>query len=80
LTPELGADHLATWASNATVVVTAGQSTTTKIQATGEMLRLAGLEINSAVVLRPDRTDEGVGITEAEAGRPLSVDVEMFRR
>ena len=80
LTPELGADHLATWASNATVVVTAGESTTTKIQATGEMLRLAGLEISSAVVLRPDRTDEGVGVTEAEAGRPLTVDVEMFRR
>lgn len=80
LTPELGADHLATWASNAVVVVTAGQSTTTKIQATGEMLRLAGLEINSAVVLRPDRTDEGVGVTETESGRPLSVDVEMFRR
>jgi capsular polysaccharide biosynthesis protein len=80
LTPELGADHLATWASHATVVITAGQSTTAKIQATGEMLRLAGLEIDSAVVLRPDRTDEGVGVTETEAGRPLTVDVEMFRR
>ncbi|WP_371401273.1 hypothetical protein OHA10_25395 [Kribbella sp. NBC_00662] len=80
LTPELGADHLATWASHAAVVVTAGESTTTKIQATGEMLRLAGLEIETAVVLRPDRTDEGVGVTEAEAGRPLTVDVEMFRR
>jgi hypothetical protein len=80
LTPELGAEHLATWASHAAVVVTAGQTTTTKIQATGEMLRLAGLEINTAVVLRPDRTDEGVGVTEAESGRPLTVDVEMFRR
>jgi capsular polysaccharide biosynthesis protein len=80
LTPELGADHLATWASHAAVVVTAGQSTTTRIQATGEMLRLAGLEMDTAVVLRPDRTDEGVGVTEAEAGRPRTVDVEMFRR
>jgi capsular polysaccharide biosynthesis protein len=80
LTPELGADHLTTWASHATVVVTAGQSTTTKIQATGEMLRLAGLEIGTAVVLRPDRTDESVGIADAEAGRPLTVDVEMFHR
>ncbi|MER7245374.1 hypothetical protein [Kribbella sp. NPDC000426] len=80
LSPELGADHLATWASHATVVVTAGQSTVTKIQAAGEMLRLAGLEIDTTVVLRPDRTDESVGVTEAEAGRPLSVDVEMFRR
>ena len=80
LRPELGADHLATWASHAAVVVTAGQSTTTRIQATGEMLRLAGLEMDTAVVLRPDRTDEGVGVSEAEAGRPRTVDVEMFRR
>jgi hypothetical protein len=80
LTPELGADHLATWASHAAVVVTAGQTTTTKIQATGEMLRLAGLEIDTAVVLRPDRTDESVGVSEAEAGQARNVDVEMFGR
>jgi len=78
LTPELGADHLGTWASHAAVVVTAGRSTTTKIQATGEMLRLAGLELSTAVVLRPDRTDESVGVAEAEAGTPRTVDVEMF--
>ncbi len=80
LTPELGADHLGTWASHAAVVVTAGRSTTTKIQATGEMLRLAGLEIDTAVVLGPDRTDESVGVTEAEAGPARTVDVEMFGR
>ncbi|MGW6277601.1 YveK family protein [Kribbella sp. NPDC055071] len=80
LTPELGADHLGTWASHAAVVVTAGMSTTTKIQATGEMLRLAGLEISTSVVLRPDRTDESVGVTEAESGAQKTVDVEMFGR
>ncbi len=61
-------------------MVTAGRSTTSKIQATGEMLRLAGLEIDTAVVLRPDRTDESVGVTEAEAGPTRTVDVEMFGR
>ncbi|MGW1342871.1 hypothetical protein ACWCOV_17610 [Kribbella sp. NPDC002412] len=80
LTPELGADHLGTWASHAAVVVTAGRSTTAKIQATGEMLRLAGLEIDTAVVLRPDRTDETVGVAEAEAAPARNVDVEMFGR
>ncbi|MFI6825589.1 YveK family protein [Kribbella sp. NPDC050241] len=80
LRPEIGADHLGTWASHAAVVVTAGQSTTTKIQATGEMLRLAGIELDTAVVLRPDQTDEGVGVAEAEAGTPRTVDVEMFGR
>jgi capsular polysaccharide biosynthesis protein len=80
LTPALGADHLATWASHAAVFVTAGASTTTKIQATGEMLRLAGLDMDTVVVLSPDRTDESVGVAEAEAGRTRSVDVEMFGR
>ncbi|MFG1812643.1 YveK family protein [Kribbella sp. NPDC049174] len=80
LTPELGADHLGTWSSHAAVVVTAGRSTTNKINATGEMLRLAGLEIDTAVVLRPDRTDESVGVAEASAGPDRTVDVEMFGR
>jgi capsular polysaccharide biosynthesis protein len=80
LTPAVGADHLATWAAHAAVFVTAGESTATKIQATGEMLRLAGLEIGTAVVLRPDRTDESVGVAEAESGRDRPVDVEMFGR
>jgi capsular polysaccharide biosynthesis protein len=80
LTPALGADHLATWASHAAVFVTAGESTATKIQATGEMLRLAGVEMITAVVLRPDPTDESVGVAEAESGQARSVDVEMFGR
>ena len=79
LTPALGAEHLSSWASRAAVVVTAGRSTTAKIQATGEMLRLAGLPIDTAVVLRADRTDEGVGIAELESST-RTADIEMFER
>ena len=79
LTPALGAEHLGSWASRAAVVVTAGRSTTAKIQATGEMLRLAGLQIDTAVVLRADRTDEGVGIAELESST-RTADIEMFER
>jgi capsular polysaccharide biosynthesis protein len=79
LTPALGADHLGSWASRAAVVVTAGRSSTARIRATGDMIRLAGLEIDTAVVLNADRTDEGVGVTEAE-GSKLAADVEMFGR
>jgi hypothetical protein len=43
------------------------------------MVRLAGLEIDSAIVLNADRTDEGVGVTEAEAST-ATVDLEMFAR
>ncbi|GAA1561605.1 hypothetical protein GCM10009789_13570 [Kribbella sancticallisti] len=81
LTPALGADHLATWASHAAAVVTAGRSTATKIHATGQMLRLAGLSIDTAVVLNADRTDEGVGVAEAtEAAAGSTRDLEMFGR
>jgi len=79
LTPALGAEHLGSWAARAAVVVTAGRSTTAKIQATGEMLRLAGLQIDTAVVLRADRTDEGVGIAELESST-RTADIEMFER
>ncbi|MGW5190169.1 hypothetical protein ACWEOO_12995 [Kribbella sp. NPDC004138] len=79
LSPAIGADHLAGWASRAAVVVTAGRSSAAKVRATGEMLRLAGLEIDTAVVLHADRTDEGVGVTDAEAST-TTVDLEMFAR
>jgi capsular polysaccharide biosynthesis protein len=79
LSPAVGADHLGSWASRAAVVVTAGRSTSAKVRATGEMVRLAGLEIDSAIVLHADRTDEGVGVTEAEASR-TTADLEMFSR
>jgi capsular polysaccharide biosynthesis protein len=80
LTPTLGAEHLATWSCRAAVVVTAGRSTATKIHATGEMLRVAGLQVDTAVVLRADRTDEGVGVAETGAGSRRTGDVEMFGR
>ncbi|GAA2789393.1 hypothetical protein [Kribbella solani] len=79
LTPAIGADHLSSWAAQAAVVVTAGRSTAAKVRATGEMLRLAGLEIDTAIVLNADRTDEGVGVTDAEAAA-TTVDLEMFSR
>ncbi|NUR99832.1 MAG: hypothetical protein HOV67_31820 [Kribbellaceae bacterium] len=79
LSPAIGADHLGSWASRAAVVVTAGRSTSAKIRATGEMLRLAGLDIDSAIVLNADRTDEGVGVADAEASTTIA-DLEMFAR
>ena len=42
LDPSLGAEHLATWAASAVVVVTAGRSSWARINAVGEMIRLAG--------------------------------------
>ena len=81
LTPALGAEHLRTWTSRATAVVTAGRSTMTTVRSVGEMLRLAGIELVSAVVLRTDRTDDGVGALDDEV-RPAKAEagIEMVIR
>ena len=61
LDPALGAEHLATWASGAVAVVTAGRSSWAKIHAVGEMARLSGTPLVSAVLVGADKTDESLG-------------------
>lgn len=61
LDPAFGGDHLATWASDAVAVVTAGESTVVRIHAVGEMVRLAGVSLGSVVVLDAEKKDESIG-------------------
>jgi len=63
LDPAVGADHLATWASDAVVVVSAGESSAERIHSVGEMIRLAGLRLDSVVLLGADKADESLGLT-----------------
>jgi capsular polysaccharide biosynthesis protein len=65
LDPSLGGDHLATWATNAVAVITAGRSSWTRISAFGEMIRLSGTHLVSAVLIGADDTDESLGVTPA---------------
>lgn len=72
LDPSVGGEHLATWAADAVVVVTAGRSSWTKIQAAGELIRLAGTRLDSAVLVGADKADESLGMTlTPEAGRDV---------
>ena len=61
LDPLLGGEHLATWATDAVVVVTAGRSSWQGLHAVGEMIRLAGTRLVSAVLVGADDTDESLG-------------------
>jgi capsular polysaccharide biosynthesis protein len=62
--PSTGAEHLSGWARGAVVEVTAGRSTATRIHAVGELIRLSGTELISAVLIGADKTDESLGVTD----------------
>jgi capsular polysaccharide biosynthesis protein len=80
LDPMLGAEHLATWAADVAVMVTAGRSSWTRVQAVGEMIRLAGTRLVSAVLVGADKTDESFGMTHIpRAGRDADgVDKDFY--
>jgi capsular polysaccharide biosynthesis protein len=65
LDPAFGADHLSTWATDAVAVVTAGQSSSERVRGVGEMLRLAGMRVDSVVLLGADKSDESLGVAPA---------------
>lgn len=65
LDPALGGDHLATWATDAIVTVTAGRSSAEKVHGVGEMIRLAGTRLDSAILIGADRNDESLGIIDS---------------
>jgi hypothetical protein len=70
LDPSLGAEHLATWAADAVVVVTAGRSSWERLHGVGEMVRLAGTRLVSAVLIGADNTDESLGTPQAPSPPP----------
>lgn len=61
LDPALGAEHVATWATDAVPVVTAARSSAVAIRSVGEMLRIAGTRVESAVLIDADENDETLG-------------------
>ena len=67
LDPLSGSDHLGSWSAEAVAVVSAGQSTSTRIRAVGEMVRLAGTRLVSVVLLRADKSDESLGALAPES-------------
>ena len=65
LDPALGAEHLATWTTDVVVVVTAGRSAAASLKSTGEMIRLAGTRLVSAVLVGADKADDSLGTKPA---------------
>jgi capsular polysaccharide biosynthesis protein len=61
LDPAFGGEHLVTWATDAVAMVTAGKSSAVRIHAVGEMTKLSGTRLVSAVLLGADKDDESLG-------------------
>jgi len=70
LDPSRGSEHLPSWASRVVTVVTAGESTVTRVHAVGELVRLAGATHLPAILLGADKKDETVGATLVATPRP----------
>ena len=66
LDPSFGGEYLGTWATDAVLVVTAGQSSAVRIHAASEMIRLAGIRLGSVVLLDADKADESLGTVSAD--------------
>jgi capsular polysaccharide biosynthesis protein len=80
LDPGVGADHLASWATDAVAIVTAGESSATRVHAAGEMMRQAGVPISAAFLLCADKNDESVGILSETTGLPAAEPVAVLDR
>jgi capsular polysaccharide biosynthesis protein len=84
LDPAVGADYLATWTRTAVVMLTAGRCGAERVHSVGEMIRLAGIEQVSAVLLGADATDQSLGVAPAYEepgaaslrGAPMAIDAE----
>jgi capsular polysaccharide biosynthesis protein len=60
----VGAEHLRSWAEGAVVVLRAGKASDLLIEATGQVLRGAGVLPVSAILLGADKGDETSGLVE----------------
>jgi len=55
--PAVGVNHLTTWSDRVLVAITAARSSAELVRTTGELVRVAGLQLQHAVLLRA-RSDD----------------------
>ncbi len=60
--PAFGASHIASWATESVVMISAGEASAARISATAQMLESGGVKVDSAILVGADRRDETVGI------------------
>jgi capsular polysaccharide biosynthesis protein len=63
LDPAFGSEYLATWTTDAVVMVTAGQSSEERICGVREMMRVAEARLDSVVLVGADKNDQSIGVS-----------------
>jgi capsular polysaccharide biosynthesis protein len=76
--PAGGAWHLFEWATTAVAVVMPGRTTATALRSTAELVRAAGLDLDSAILVGAEATDDSVGLTNT-AEPTAAVDAPPLR-
>ncbi|GAB3779425.1 YveK family protein [Nocardioides ungokensis] len=66
VSPGVGVDHLTSWVDRVVLLVAAGRSSAERLRTTGELVRSAGLELDFAMMVGADRTDESSGLRDPE--------------
>ena len=61
LHPAFGAEHLASWVTDAVLIISAREVTLTRMRVSREMLRDAGISLRSVILLDSDPGDETSG-------------------
>ncbi|HEV2070477.1 MAG TPA: Wzz/FepE/Etk N-terminal domain-containing protein, partial [Acidimicrobiales bacterium] len=70
LHPDVGAHYVSNWATRAVAVVTCGRSTFTALRSASQLLRTAGIEIASAVLVAADPNDDTLGTAPTSLASP----------
>lgn len=65
LNPLVDSAYLATWATDVVAMVTTGRSSAAGINAAAELIRLAGIRLDSVVLVDSDKEDDSLGVLTA---------------
>ena len=63
LAPAFGSEYLATWATDAVAMVTAGQASEERIRGVRAMLQFAEIRLDSVVLVEADKSDQSLGVS-----------------
>lgn len=63
--PDVGGEHLRTWADDVVLLITAGHSNAERLHTTADLLRAARLNLRFVIMSNTDRTDDSFGTRDS---------------